>query len=105
MQAALADPRLKQALDAAGVREPVAVAGVVRATVVETPRDVVLCPDALAALAADPAAGLLSATRQPFRDAPPHRTVDVAREVRLERGERVRDCPAAALPLPLRSCC
>ena len=89
MQAALADPRLTKALKAAGVRKPVPVAGVVRATVVDKPHDVVLCraPNALDALAADPAAdpaaGLLAATRQHFLDTSPHLGVDVAREVRL----------------------
>ena len=98
MQATFADPRPTNALEAAGVREPVDVAGVVRATVVETPHDVVLCPNALAALAADPAAdpaaALLAATRQHFLDKSPHLGVDVDREVRLERGERPPRGPA-----------
>ena len=103
MQAALADPRPTNALEAAGVREPVAVAGVVRATVVEKPHDVVLCRarnalDALAAdPAADPAAGLLPATRQHSRDAPPHLGVDIAREVRLgsTRAPTTWPCPTS----------
>ena len=90
MQAALAHPRPANALEAAGVRKPVDVAGVMRAAVVETPHDVVLCRapnarDALAAAdpAADPAAALLAAPRQHFLGKSPHLGVDVDREVRL----------------------
>ena len=105
MQAALADPRLTNALKAAGVRKPVAVACVVRATVVDKPHDVdvVLCraPNALEALAADPAAdpaaGLLAARRQHFLDKSPHLGVDVALEVRLgsTRAPTTWPCPTS----------